>query len=169
MLNYGFTFQPISASNRNRLYSASATMILRGPRLDQEQRLLSYRMVSKDWPFRQSTSLRDAMQSPGIHVTNQDVTMWNCLSNMNFYGNYSSPCIIFFYSSVGIVFQFYCYFQLTMNYIFFDASYALPPVKFKHLYYVLVVDIFFPIEVFQFTTHLMISRRMILVISLMIA
>ncbi len=85
MLNYGLTFQPISASNRNRLHSVSATMILRGPRLDQGQRLLSYRMVSKYWPFCQSTSLRDAMQSPGIlrvYVTNQDVITWNCLSDM---------------------------------------------------------------------------------------
>ena len=56
MLNYGLKFQPISASNRNRLHSVSATMILRGPRLDQGQRLLSYRMVSKDWPLSEHLS-----------------------------------------------------------------------------------------------------------------
>ena len=142
MLNYGFTFQPISASNRNRLHSVSATMILRGPRLDQGQRLLSYRTVSKDWPFCQSTSLRDAMQSPGILVTNQEVITWNCLSNMDFYGNYSSPCIKF------LQLNWYCFFSFTvilthMNYISFDVLYVLPSVKFKDSYYVVAVDNYF--------------------------
>jgi hypothetical protein len=118
MLNYGFTFQPISASNRDRLHSVSATMVLRCSRLGQGQRLLSYRMVSKDWPFCRSTSLRDAMQSPGILVTNQDMTTWNFLSNVNFYGNYSSPCSIFFCSSVSIVVSFTVNFNSRELYIF---------------------------------------------------
>ncbi len=46
--------------------------------------------------LRTDTALRDATQLPGILVTNQVVTTWNCLSNMNLYGNYSSPCVIFF-------------------------------------------------------------------------
>ena len=74
-----------------------------------------------------------------------------------------------FYSSVGNVFSVLPLFLTHVNYISFDVLYALPSVKFKHSYYVLVVDIFFFAEVFQFTTHFTISRRKILILSFIIA
>ena len=44
--------------------------------------------------------------------------------------------------------SWHCFFSFTVTFnslelLFFDVSYALPSVKFKHSYYVLVVDIFF--------------------------
>ena len=139
-------YQPISASIRDRLHSVSATMILE-PSAYQEQQLLRYCMVRKDRPFCQSTSLCDAMRLPG-YVTNQDVTTWNCLSNMIFYGNYSSPCIIFFTAPLALFSVLPLILTHDVLYIF-DVSYALPSVKFKHSYYVFVVDYFFPLRSFS--------------------
>ena len=83
------------------------------------------------------------MQSPWILVKNQDVTKLELPFKHEFLWELQLSLYHIFYSSVGIVFQFYRYFLTHVNYIFFDVSYALPSVKFKHSYYVVAVDNYF--------------------------
>ena len=132
-------------------------MILHRPRLDREKQLLRYSMVSKDW-FRPDTALCDAIQLPGIRVTNRVVSM--CAFIMNCYGNYSSPCIInFTCSSLKLSsnwFQFYRYISVLPFYFNHDELYVirrLVCIDFKSYLSIHTMSwssIFFLVEVYHF-------------------
>ncbi len=149
MLNYGFTFQPISALNCGRLHSASATMILRGPRLDQGQQLLRYRMDRRTGHFAQTplsvtqccclVYYNICSDKPGRDYVELP------FSNMNFYGNYSSPCIIFFTAPLALfsVLPLFYYSRWTI-YFSTPRMHCLQSNSSTHTtdLYVLVVDNF---------------------------
>ncbi len=122
-------------------------MILRSPRLDQGHDCWAIALLGRNGlrlnTFRTYTPLRDAMQSPGILSDNQDVTKLELLFKHGFLWELQLSLFHVFTAQLALFFQFYRYFLIHVNYIFFDVSYALPSVKLKHSYYALFVDNFF--------------------------
>ncbi len=83
------------------------------------------------------------MRLPGILSDGQDLTKLELPFKNGFLWELQLSLYNIFYSSVGIVFSVLPLFLTHVNYTFFNVSYALLSVKFKHFYYVVVVDYFF--------------------------
>jgi len=152
MLNSGSASQPISASNCNRLHSASTTTILQSPRLSQGLYCWAISVVWQGLAFQPSKSLSMTQCSP-LDTWRTGSWLSTFVFWHDFWGTISSSCTINFSAQFVIFWIGFSFTVLIFNHdeLFFrrlvcsvfKSILSIHTTSWSSLYFVIEVSIFF--------------------------